>query len=143
MRFIRGRRRGRSPKRANWSVWLRDLFGTEYPTLVQEAAAAGVGAGGILMLPYFAGERTPVQDPDARGTIVGLTLSSTRGDLYRAALEATAGYDPYDPRQTRTVPEHLDVLSGLADGVSGLRIGVLQEGFEDADVEVTDLVIDV
>lgn len=39
---------------------------------------------------YFAGERTPIQDPDARGTIVGLTLAHTRGDLYRAALEATA-----------------------------------------------------
>jgi amidase len=58
-----------------------------------------------------------------------------------AALEATAGYDPYDPRQTRLVPEHMDVVSGLADGVSGLRIGVLQEGFDEADPEVTDLVM--
>src|SRR4029079_1635974 len=58
-----------------------------------------------------------------------------------AALEATAGYDAYDPRQTRLVPEHMDVLSGLADGISGLRIGVLQEGFEEADREVTDLVM--
>jgi xylulokinase len=42
------------------------------------------------MLPYFAGERTPIMDPDARGVIAGLTLTHTRGDLYRAALEATA-----------------------------------------------------
>jgi xylulokinase len=42
------------------------------------------------MLPYFAGERTPILDPDARGVIAGLTLDHTRGDLYRAALEATA-----------------------------------------------------
>lgn len=42
------------------------------------------------MLPYFAGERTPIFDPDARGVVAGLTLSHTRGDLYRAALEATA-----------------------------------------------------
>ena len=41
------------------------------------------------MLPYFAGERTPIMDPDARGVIAGLTLAHTRGDLYRAALEAT------------------------------------------------------
>ena len=40
------------------------------------------------MLPCFAGERTPIMDPDARGMIAGLTLSHTRGDLYRAALEA-------------------------------------------------------
>lgn len=72
------------------TAWLRDLTGGEYESLVAEAGAAGAGAGGVLMLPYFAGERTPVQDPDARGTIAGLTLSSTRGDLYRAALEATA-----------------------------------------------------
>jgi amidase len=58
-----------------------------------------------------------------------------------AALQATAGYDPYDPRQTRDVPTSIDVLSRLADGVSGLRIGVLQEGFDDAQVEVRDLVM--
>lgn len=58
-----------------------------------------------------------------------------------AALQATAGYDAYDPRSTREVPVHLDVFSRLADGVSGLRIGVLQEGFEEADVAVRDLVM--
>ena len=41
------------------------------------------------MLPYFAGERTPVMDARARGLIAGLSLTHTRGDLYRAALEAT------------------------------------------------------
>lgn len=58
-----------------------------------------------------------------------------------AALQATAGYDPYDPRSTRAVPERLDVLSHLADGVSGLRLGVLTEGFDDADEAVRDLVM--
>jgi xylulokinase len=43
------------------------------------------------MLPYFAGERTPIMDPRARGVLAGLTLLHTAGDLYRAALEAT-GY---------------------------------------------------
>jgi xylulokinase len=42
------------------------------------------------MLPYFAGERTPILDPRARGTITGLTLRHTRGHLYRAALEGIA-----------------------------------------------------
>ncbi|UNT00263.1 FGGY-family carbohydrate kinase [Streptomyces tubbatahanensis] len=71
--------------------WLRDLFGdTDYAGLLRLAERSGPGAGGLLMLPYFAGERTPVMDPHARGVIAGLTLSHTRGDLYRAALEATA-----------------------------------------------------
>jgi amidase len=58
-----------------------------------------------------------------------------------AALQATAGPDGYDPRQTRDVPASMDVLGGLAGGVSGVRIGVLQEGFDDAQDDVRDLVM--
>jgi xylulokinase len=72
------------------TAWLKDLTDADYPTLLAEAEASGLGARGLVMLPYFAGERTPILDPDARGVIVGLTLDHTRGDLYRAALEATA-----------------------------------------------------
>jgi amidase len=46
-----------------------------------------------------------------------------------AALQAVAGYDGYDPRQHRGIPESIDVLSGLDGGVRGLRIGILEEGF--------------
>lgn len=71
--------------------WLRDLFdSSDYGGLLNLADSAGPGANGLLMLPYFSGERTPLMDPYARGVIAGLTLSHTRGDLYRAALEATA-----------------------------------------------------
>ena len=72
------------------TAWLKDLSDTDYPQLLAEAAESGPGARGLVMLPYFAGERTPIQDPDARGVIAGLTLQHGRGDLYRAALEATA-----------------------------------------------------
>lgn len=72
------------------TAWLKDLTGEDYPTLLADAEASGPGANGLLVLPYFAGERTPIQDPDARGVIAGLTLQHDRGDLYRAALEATA-----------------------------------------------------
>ena len=58
-----------------------------------------------------------------------------------AALQATAGYDPYDPRQTRDVPTSIDVLARLAEGVSGLRVGVLEEGFDEAEGDVHDLVM--
>jgi len=72
------------------TAWLKGLTGADYPELLADAEASGAGARGLLMLPYFAGERTPIQDPDARGVIAGLTLDHGRGDLYRAALEATA-----------------------------------------------------
>lgn len=71
--------------------WLRELFGSPgYADLLRLADESGPGANGLLMLPYFAGERTPIMDPLARGVIAGLTLSHTQGDLYRSALEATA-----------------------------------------------------
>ncbi|MDQ0643092.1 FGGY-family carbohydrate kinase [Microbacterium murale] len=72
------------------TAWIKDLTGSDYPELLAEAELSGPGAKGLLILPYFAGERTPIQDPDARGVIAGLTLEHGRGDLYRAALEATA-----------------------------------------------------
>lgn len=71
------------------TAWIKDLTGGDYAELLAEADASGPGARGLLMLPYFAGERTPIMDPDARGVIAGLTLRHTRGDIYRAALEAT------------------------------------------------------
>ena len=46
------------------------------------------GAGGVVMLPYFLGEKTPIHDPDARGTIVGLGLHHRLAHVWRAALEA-------------------------------------------------------
>jgi amidase len=58
-----------------------------------------------------------------------------------AALQATAGHDTNDPRQTRDVPDSIDLLGGLTGGVSGLRVGVLKEGFDDAEPDVRDLVM--
>ena len=72
--------------------WLREIAGgPPYEQLVAEATAVPPGADGLVVLPYFAGERAPVDDPRARGLILGLTLSHGRGHLYRALLEAT-GY---------------------------------------------------
>ncbi len=58
--------------------------------LLAEAATAPVGAGGLLFLPYLAGERWPLHDPAARGAFVGLTLRHRRAHLVRAVLEAAA-----------------------------------------------------
>ncbi len=82
--------------------WLRDQLGASelaaeraggpnaYAALAASAAAIPAGSMGLLCLPYFAGERTPINDPEARGVYAGLTLSHTRAHLYRASLEGTA-----------------------------------------------------
>jgi xylulokinase len=61
-----------------------------FADLTEEASGVPAGSEGLLVLPYFAGERNPISDPSARGVICGLTLRHTRGHLYRAVLEATA-----------------------------------------------------
>ncbi len=48
------------------------------------------GANGVLCLPYFSGERTPILDNYAKGTLIGLTLNHTRADVYRAVVEGIA-----------------------------------------------------
>ncbi|MGI8714685.1 MAG: FGGY-family carbohydrate kinase [Solirubrobacteraceae bacterium] len=55
-----------------------------------EAAVTPPGAGGVVCLPYFLGEKSPLHDPAQRGAFVGLHLGHGRGHLYRAALEAVA-----------------------------------------------------
>ncbi len=68
--------------------WTRELTGNVgFGTLVEEAAAVPPGSDGLLVLPYFAGERSPIFDPRARGVIAGLTLRHQRGHLFRAVYE--------------------------------------------------------
>lgn len=51
------------------------------------AAKVPAGAEGVVMLPYFLGEKTPLHDPHARGTVVGLGLHHGLPHIWRAALE--------------------------------------------------------
>jgi xylulokinase len=60
-----------------------DAYG-EFFALAEQAAP---GAGGLLFLPYLAGERAPVWDPKARGVFMGLGLETGRAELARAAAE--------------------------------------------------------
>ncbi|MFP4611849.1 MAG: FGGY-family carbohydrate kinase [Spirochaetaceae bacterium] len=82
--------------------WFRDQFaaderaaeargeGNAYELLARAASEISPGAEGLLALPYFSGERTPLNDPNARGIVAGLTLRHTRAHLYRALLEGVA-----------------------------------------------------
>lgn len=76
--------------------WFRDQFARDmeeevaFAELAREAEASPPGARGLVVLPYFSGERTPIHDPHAKGTVFGLDLTHTRGDIYRAVLEGIA-----------------------------------------------------
>ncbi|MEZ5964706.1 MAG: xylulokinase [Planctomycetota bacterium] len=65
----------------------RSLLGQSLTAMETEAAAAPPGAGGVLCLPFFTGERTP-NLPQATGGLLGLTPGNmTRGHVARAAME--------------------------------------------------------
>ncbi len=71
--------------------WVRSLVGdVPFETLVSEAAQVPAGADGLLLLPYFSGERTPIFDPHARGVLAGLSLRHHRGHVFRAVYEGIA-----------------------------------------------------
>lgn len=55
-----------------------------------EAAKAPIGSDGLITLPYFMGERTPIWDPVARGVLFGLSLAHGRGHVIRSFMEAAA-----------------------------------------------------
>lgn len=61
-----------------------------FPLLDELAAAVPAGSDGLLFLPYLAGERSPIWDPDACGVYFGLDYQKTRGHLFRALLEGAA-----------------------------------------------------
>lgn len=72
--------------------WLRDKLAPEvaFDTLLGEAAGVPDGADGVTFLPYLAGERSPLMDPDVRGAWTGLSLAHGRAHFTRALLEGTA-----------------------------------------------------
>ncbi len=83
--------------------WFRDNFARDilekaeheglnpYAEMTALAKDIPAGSNGLIVLPYFSGERTPINDPAAKGLIFGLNLLHNRGHIYKAILEGV-GY---------------------------------------------------
>lgn len=69
--------------------WLEDIIGTEAYAEEQKAITK-LGENHVYFLPYLMGERSPLNDPYARGTFTGLTMDTTRADMTQAVLEGVA-----------------------------------------------------
>lgn len=101
--------------------WLADLTQLDFAAADQAAATVPPGADGLLCLPYFAGERSPLFDPAARGAFAGLTLRHRAGHLIRAGYEAVA----YGVRHNLEVMAGLGVVPQRAVAVGGGTAGGL------------------
>ncbi len=92
--------------------WLRDTIYPDfldkqdntgidaYAMMAENAKDIPAGSGGVVTLPYFAGERTPINDQNAKGVIFGLQLHHTRAHIYRSALEGVA----------YSIAQHIDIM---------------------------------
>lgn len=107
--------------------------------LTREAQDVQAGAGGIVFLPYLAGELQPINDGFARGVFFGLSLATRRAQLVRAVLEGTGFAIRHNLEVTRTQganPRRLIAVGGptrnslwcqvIAD-VTGLPVQVMDE----------------
>lgn len=90
-----------------------------YDLLNEQAEGIPAGSEGLVVLPYFMGERSPVWDSDAKGTILGLSLTHTKAHIYRAFLEAVA-YSLRDAMEA--TGEELGEYILLAGGVTKSRL---------------------
>ena len=101
--------------------WVRDTFFD----LVEQEKAGGPNAfaamtdylpessEGLICLPYLAGERMPINDPNAKGVLFGLTLNHDRGHIYRAALEGASYGDALMAAIGTHAISHFDDLKSL------------------------------
>ena len=77
---------------ASCNKWLMEdiLQTTDYAAQQAAIREAGLGENHTYFLPYLMGERSPINDTDARGTFIGMTMDTTRADLVQAVLEGVA-----------------------------------------------------
>lgn len=69
--------------------WMDEVLGTkEYEK--EQQAITKLGENNVYFLPYLMGERTPHNNPNARGTFIGMTMDTTRADMTQAVLEGVA-----------------------------------------------------
>jgi xylulokinase len=108
--------------------WFRDQFGqievslgrqvglSPYKILDLEAEKVPPGSDGLIVLPYFMGERTPIWDPYSKGLIIGLTLTHTRAHLFRALMEGAAYALRHNIETAKAANIPLKPRMGIVDG---------------------------
>lgn len=69
--------------------WMEDIIDTKEYTKEQEKIER-LGENHVFFLPYLMGERSPHNDPNARGTFIGMSMDTTRADMTLAVLEGVA-----------------------------------------------------
>ena len=101
---------------ASCNKWLCDeiLRTTDYAAEQRDITDERLGRNRVFFLPYLMGERSPINDTDARGTFVGVSMDTSRSDLVQAVLEgvAFAIRDSFEVARSLGVPVDRSKLCG-------------------------------
>ena len=107
--------------------WWSRLTGATFAELTAEAEQVPAGCEGLLLTPYFAGERTPLFDPQARGVLGGLTLHHTRGHVYRAILEGVAYGVQHNLEAIQSAGARVERLIAVGGGATTLWTQIVSD----------------
>lgn len=95
--------------------WFRQELGgsLSFDELTAEADRVAPGSDGVIFLPYMAGERSPIWNPDAKGVFYGLSYDKTRGHMIRAVLEGVAFSLEHNLRTAAQTGVNVDTLNAM------------------------------
>lgn len=95
--------------------WFKQEFGKDmsFDDLTEEASKVPEGSDGVVFLPYMAGERSPIWNPDAKGVFYGLSFDKTRGHMIRAVLEGVAFSLEHNLRTAAETGIKVDILNAM------------------------------
>lgn len=107
--------------------WFRQELGAEcsFDELTAMADKIAPGSDGVVFLPYMAGERSPIWNPDAKGVFYGLGFDKTRAHMVRAALEGVAyslEHNLMTAAETDVNVEELVAMGGASNSVLWTQI---------------------
>lgn len=102
--------------------WFRSELcpGMSFDDITDEASKVPAGSEGVVFLPYMAGERSPIWDPDAKGVFYGLSYSKTRAHMARAVLEGVAYALEHNLRVAKETGAEVDTLNAMGGAANSL-----------------------
>ncbi len=118
--------------------WLRQTVCPElsFEEMSDLARTVPPGSGGLLFLPYLAGERSPIWNPDAKGVFFGLTYAHTRAHMIRAVMEGTAYALLHNLETARQAGARVRVMRATGGSANSLVWTQIKSDVTDTVIEV-------
>lgn len=102
--------------------WFKQEFAktSSFDELTELASQVPAGSDGVIFLPYMAGERSPIWDPDAKGVYYGLGFDKTKGHMIRASMEGVAYSLEHNLQTAREVGVEIQELIAMGGAANSL-----------------------